>query len=198
MKTMKTNLFRIHVLCFCCITLWTACGGSSQSITPSSEFTAEHARLFKDSIDFVEDPSILVGKWKETWYNEHSERIKYADLIAVVTISTVRIDTDLDGRNVYRLIGTIDEILSGETPNKEITMKVRVGEPGYESVEGNEKRILNKRFIAFIKWYEVSEDTIAAHWHLTPASTPILENTRGFVNQSSPNAKKGPVIIYQK
>lgn len=178
------------------------CGGGSNRTpvaTVASPFTEAHARVFEDGIDFVADPEVLEGTWGDDWASELERRVSDADLIARVVVDTMRIDTDLDRNTSFRLEATIQETLLGEAPESEVTLAVHQGDPGYSSVEGNEQRILHQPLVVYIKWYEVAEDDVRPHWHLSPASEGVLTRTRDLVARriEGPSDEPQRVIISQ-
>ena len=42
-----------------------ACGGGSIEMHASSEFTEVHAEFFEDGVDYVANPDVLEGRWRE-------------------------------------------------------------------------------------------------------------------------------------
>lgn len=151
-----------------------ACGSSAPVRRQTSPFTAEHARFFDDGIDFVADPDVLDGRWRDEWADDLLGRVQSSDVIAVVEVDTLRTDTDLDRKTTFRLIGSVDRVLLGDDPGEEVTFAVREGDAGFASVRGNERRILDAQFVAFIKWYEDANRDIKPHWHLAPATRAVL------------------------
>lgn len=174
-------------------------GGAPETAIVTSEFTAEHAAVFEDGMDFVEDPTTLEGRWREDWSNDLEQRVIDADLISVVTITYVRTDTDLDRRNTYRIVAEIGRNLFGKPPEQELTLTVREGETGFGTIEGNERRILTRPFIAFIKWYRADDTRIRPHWHLAPASNPVVRRTEYLIEnrRDVPDDSRETVVIHE-
>lgn len=150
------------------------CGSAAAPARTTSPFTPEHAEVFEDGVDFIADPTALEGRWREDWSRDLDKRVSWSDLIARVTIHTVRTDTDLDRRSTYRLIAEVDEAYWGEAPEEELTLTVAEGEPGYGTLEGNDRRVLNQPFVLFAKWYDAEDASVKAHWHLAPATEPVV------------------------
>ncbi len=175
------------------------CGGSPEGrTTVTSAFTAEHALLFDDGVDFVHDPSVLEGRWRSDWSEELEERVKQADWIGRVAINTVRIDVDLDRKETYRLYAEIEQLLTGEQPPEEVMLPVREGEPGYGTVHGNDERIRQQPFVAFVKWYTDDRGRVMPHWHLSPATDAISRRVQFLVDRHRvPSEGAGRRVIYQ-
>lgn len=158
-----------------CLSL--GCGSSTAPTRTISPFTAEDARFFEDGVDFVADPEALEGRWREDWSEELDGRIGLADFVGLVTVTTMRTDTDLDRHTTYRLITTVERELLGDS-DEEITLTIREGEAGFGTIAGNERRILNQPFIAFLKYYQregtEGEAGVDAHFHLSPATEGVV------------------------
>jgi len=155
-----------------------ACGGGNGAIRPTSQFTAEHAESFEDGIDFYADPELLEGRWREDWTRDIQKRVGWSDLIAIVSVSTLRTDIDPERRTTFRIVAKIDRVILGEAPaDDELVLPVREGQPGFVSVEGHDQRILNHQFVLYTKWYLNEIDEIAPHWHLSPATPAIVRRT---------------------
>lgn len=169
---MTETIARFAVVC-AVFTGVAACGGSAPPARATSPFTDEHAEVFEDGVDFIADPGHLEGRWRQDWSRDLDRRVSWSDLIARVTIHTLRTDTDLDRVNTYRLIAEVDETLWGEPPEDELTLTVREGEAGYGTIEGNDRRILNQPFVLFLKWYDAPDGNVRPHWHLAPATEPV-------------------------
>ena len=161
------------------VTLLGACGGSSEGQRPAHvpALSAEDRALFEDGIDFVADPEVLEGRWRDDWSRELDQRVRRSDIVARVTINTVRTDTDLDRRVTLRLLPEADHTYVGTFP-EDLALLSREGEPGFGTVEGNERRILNHPFILFLKWDQPDADqNVVPRWHLSPAEEPVVQRT---------------------
>jgi len=164
-----------------CIGLAAGCGGSYEPAVVTSPFTEEQAQVFEDGLDYVNDPTALEGRWREDWSRELQSRVSWADFIGVIHIQTLRTDTTPDHEVTYRLIGTVERSLLGEPPAEEVSLVVREGGAGFESVRNNERRVLNQNFVAFIKWYQGDNEEILPHWHLSPGTEPVLDRTQWLI-----------------
>ena len=159
-----------------------ACGGGAaeqaRTVTP---FTAEHELMFENGLDLVRDPEVLEGPWLDTWEEELDARVTMADAVLLVTVATIRQDTDLDRRETFRLIVRVDERYLGEVDD-ELTLVVREGDRGYGSIETNQARMLDQQLIVFIKWQQDEETgDIRARWHLAQATSQIAARVRGLL-----------------
>ncbi len=162
--------------------LLAACGSAAPPARSTSPFEAQHAEVFEDGADFIADPTHLEGRWREDWSRDLDRRVSWSDVIARVTVHTLRTDTDLDRVDTYRLIAAIDEALWGQAPEDDLTLTVREGEPGYGTLEGNDRRILNQPFLLFVKWYDTPEGQVRPHWHLAPATEPVVSRVEYLID----------------
>lgn len=157
------------------------CGSAPPPARATTPFTAEHAEVFEDGVDFIADPTQLEGRWREDWSRDLDRRVSESDVIAKVTVHTIHTDTDLDRVSTYRLVGEVEEALWGEPPEDEVTLSVREGDPGYGTLEGNDRRVLNQSFVAFIKWYDAPDGTVRPHWHLAPSTEPVVSRVEYLI-----------------
>jgi hypothetical protein len=176
---------------------WIACGGGGAAgPTVTSEFTDEDAEIFDDGIDFIEDPEGLDGRWQSDWERDLERRVSGADLIAEVEVVTLRLDTDPEQRRTYRLIGRFESIVFGERPDEDIALVVPEGAPGFSSVADNENRLLNERFVVYVKWYHNEEVAgVRPHFHLAPASEVVLDYTRDRATRRGRITQGGTRVI---
>lgn len=179
-----------------------ACGGPQETVAVvTSPFTDEHAVLFEDGLDLVRDPRVLEGHWLSSWEDELARRTGFADVVALVTIRTLRTDVDLDRRRTYRLMTHVDRVLHGERVGEEIVLIVREGEGGFGTVETNERQLLDRQYLAFIKWAEDEDGTVRARWHLSPATDQVAGRVRAalrrredYARENDPNRR---IIIHR-
>lgn len=165
------------------------CGGGATAVRPTSPFTDEDARFFDGSVDFVEDPTALQGRWADTWNEELDERVGRLDMLAAIEVHTLRTDTDLDRRRTFRLVANVRDELYGDYELGELDLVVREGERGFATVEGNQRRILHQPFLAFVKFAESELDgSIVPKWHLSPVSQPVLDRVNALLEQREPGS----------
>jgi len=171
------------------------CGAAAApTLRVSGPLTEEHAHAFENGADFIDNPSLLEGSWLRTWQEDLDRRVSLADAVAVVTVSTLRHDVDLEQRETYRVIAHVDDALHGSPP-EEVSLVVRQSEEGFSSVEGNEQRILDHRFVAFIKWAQ-ERGQIVPRWHLSPLSDGVARRVRSLVERThAPEDQRQRVII---
>lgn len=161
-----------------------ACGGPQETVAVvSSPFTSEHEAIFEDGIDLVRDPRVLEGQWLSSWEDELARRVGFADVVALVTIQTLRTDLDLERRRTYRLITHVDRVYLGERVGEEIVLTVREGEGGFGTVETNEGQLLDRQYIVFLKWAEDADGVVRARWHLSPATDQVAVRVRSALQQ---------------
>lgn len=160
------------------LTLLAACGGTQAEPerVASSPFLESHEDMFENGLDMVRDPDALDGSWLGAWQDELDNRVTHADIVALVTVRTLRTDVDLDRSETFRLIASVDRAYLGEA-GEELTLTVSESERGYGTVENNQRRLLDEQFIVFVKWQATDEGT-RARWHLSPATEAVAIETR--------------------
>jgi len=176
-----------------------ACGGGPPPTPTGAPFAADDRRLFDDGVDFVADPEALEGRWRQEWSDDLQGRIGAADVVANVTVTTLRTDEDPSRRTTYRLIVSMGHALLGRLPSEELTLTSTEDEAGFRTVAGNDHRLLQQPFVAFLKWERATpEATPIPHFHLSPATDPVsqrvaylLERRRGVEREH------GRVIVHQ-
>ncbi len=168
------------------------CGGSRPPpVEPTSPFTAADAQVFDEGVDFVTDPTVLEGRWREDWDHSAVTRVQRADLIAVVQVNTLRTDTDPDQQTTYRIVADVQKAILGHSPTSEMTLPVERGDSGYAAVSSNQQRILDHGFILFVKWYRDAQGEVAAHFHLSPATNPISARVHYLIGRAHPEVVQG-------
>ena len=140
----------------------------TQPAVVSSPFTPELELLFDDGVDFFAEPASLEGSWRDASIRDTQGRVDAADVVAVVEVHTVHVDSDPSQRTSYRLVGRVSRHLLGASPTSDLRLSCRAGPPGYETIAGNQHRLLNREFVVYLKWYDSPEGTVEAHWHLSP------------------------------
>ena len=181
---MKSHAHRLHraagVLLALTLLVLPACGGAPARTVDVPAYTSAHEPLFENGIDMVEAPDDLGGSWLESYDQELDQRIQMADVVALVTVRTLRTDVDLDRRETRRIVTEIDRTFIGEETleGEDLVLTVQEGTGGYGSVITNERRLLNARFIAFVKWERVGDTDLVAHWHLSPATDDVALRVR--------------------
>lgn len=150
---------------------------TTEIIRVTSPMTSEDEVRFDDSVDYVANPDDLGGTWAERFHREIPDRVGASDLIAVVRVSAVNDDVDSRGRRTMRIVGTVEEELSGHGP-RTLSLAVGAREPGFDTVAGRERQLLERRFVVFVKWANGDAGSILARWHLHPASDAILGEVR--------------------
>jgi hypothetical protein len=158
-----------------------ACGARRLEPTVSSPFTEADAGPFDGAADLLGVPGDLPGGWRVRWEEHLRLRAERSDVIAVVALPAARIDSTPERVTTYRLLARVERILKGEA-FETLELPLREGDPGWATVEGREDRILDGRFIAYVKWYRPSEDEpVRARWHLSPASEDVLQETEAAI-----------------
>lgn len=168
-----------------------ACGGPQETVAVvTSPFTSEHEAVFEDGLDLVRDPRVLEGQWLTSWEDELDHRVTLADVVALVTVRTLRTDVDLDRRQTYRLVSRVDRVMLGQNVGEELVLSVREGEGGFGTVQTNERSLLDSQYIAFVKWAEDEDGAVRARWHLSPATDQVAGRVRVLLQRRPENAEE--------
>jgi len=129
-------------------------------------------------VDLVEAPVIVEGEWGGAF----ERRVERADLIAVVHVDSLSSDF-VKRRSAYRITIRVKGRLKGSS-SKEIVVRVRDDEPGYESVRANEDWLLHNSSVAFIKWEtDPGSPELTAHWHISPDSDAVRDKIEFLLRQ---------------
>ena len=156
--------------------------GSTSARTVARPMTAEQAAVYDNGIDYVDNPALLEGPWLATWEREIDQRVTEADAVSYVTISTIRTDADLEHRETFRLTAHSDSIRYGTIDEDVVIVSAR-SDAGFETVRGNDTRILNNRFVLFLRWAQADASSpLVARWHLSPASEFIVRRVNSLVD----------------
>lgn len=128
------------------------CGGGGASTPDGTLFTPEQDGIFGSGVDFVADPSAMEGTWSETWNSELDARVRDADVIALVPVTTFRTSTTPRGDRSYHVGGSPTRFLKGTLPKGELSLRSADGDAGFGAVRGNDTRIIDKTYVMFLKW----------------------------------------------
>ncbi len=171
------------------------CGGANAPVmVVTGPFTDAHRRAFDNGLDLIENPTSLEGAWLRDWEEEIDRRVSLSDVVALVRITTLRVDVDLNRRETYRLIAHVERQRHGELPN-EIALVSRQADPGYPTIRTNSERILNQSFVLFLKWAD-EEGQVIARWHLSPAADRVVRRVNSLVERRlTPTEERRRVIV---
>lgn len=170
------------------------CGGTNAAMVVTGPFTAEHQTAFENGLDLVDNPTSLEGAWLRDWEEDIDRRVSLSDVVAIVRVTTLRVDVDLDRRETYRLIAHVERQRHGELPG-EVTLVSRQADPGYPTIRTNSERVLNQPFVLFLKWAE-EDGQIIARWHLSPAADRVIRRVNSLVEQRhTPTEDRRRVIV---
>jgi hypothetical protein len=160
--------------------------------------SADEAKLFERGVDFVAKPEGLEGRWREDWNTELEQRVRTADLVALVTVRTLRTDTAPDQRVTHRIAAHVDRVITGKGPSDELELASDEAAAGFASLDQSIARLADQKFVAFVKWSPDSVGEQQAYFHLSPASDEVLTETEGTVTRVRPRepARADRVIIH--
>ncbi|MEM1415098.1 MAG: hypothetical protein AAGH15_09370 [Myxococcota bacterium] len=157
-----------------------ACAASTPEARPVSAepMTAQDRRIFEEGIDFIIDPEALEGRWATEWREELEARVARADVVSLVRVNTLTSQTDLQQRVTFHLRLAEERALFGALP-ADVALSSREGSLGYPTLVGNERRILQNRFLVFLKWEQPEGATaVVPRWHLSPASEGVIRRVQ--------------------
>ncbi|MET0283228.1 MAG: hypothetical protein ABW352_02115 [Polyangiales bacterium] len=156
-----------------------ACAGSTQTAKPVVTLTPEQTKAFDSGIDFVGSLEGLEGRWREDWDRDLQERVGVAQFVGLVTVRTLRTDTDPQQHVTYRLVAHVDRELSGKPSHgKELELAVRDSALGFTSVHENISRITDRQYVAYVVTGPEGE-----LWHLSPASPEVVSETESVISR---------------
>jgi hypothetical protein len=159
------------------ITGCASAGGVSGLHRPSSPFMEADKLLFADGIDMIGEPDGLSGRWAEDWATELRDRVERSDLIAVLTVNTLRTEVSPDQRTTHWLVAEVGDVLKGQYDG-ELGLAAMETSIGFDSVERERTNILHKPMVVFAKWVADDAGVVRAHWHLAPATKNIVNAVR--------------------
>lgn len=169
-----------------------ACGGSTPRT--GAAFTENDHLLFDDSVDLISDPTALEGQWRTDWSGTLDGRVRDADVVAYVTVRTVRTDVDLEHRATMRVVPEVERELLGDFEVEDLL--VSESEPGFSAVRTNERSLLGRRFVVFLRW-EATGTTIAARWHLSPAEREVTDRVEYLLERRGVSTGRGRVFVHE-
>lgn len=155
----------------------TAGSGVQGPQQPSSPFMEADKLLFEDGVDMIGEPDGLTGRWAEDWNTELRDRVQRSDLIALLTVNTLRTDVSPDQRHTHWLVAEVGDVLKGRYAG-ELGLAATENSIGFESVERERQNILHKPMVVFAKWVADEAGVVRAHWHLAPATKNIVSAVR--------------------
>lgn len=160
----------------------------SKSQTPAA-LSAEDARLFECGVDFIAKPEGLAGRWREEYEQDLLGRVQQADLVAQITVRTLRTDTAPDKRVTHRLTARVDRTIHGETAADEIELAVRDNRAGFATVDQAAARMTSQQFVAYLKRAQNEVGETELYFHLSPSSEEVVSQTEAAVLRVNPELK---------
>lgn len=155
-----------------------ASGGASNAGRPTSPFLESDGPLFEDGVDLVGDPSNLSGKWADDYANELRDRVNRSDLIALLTVNTVRSDVSPSDHTTHWLIAQVGDVFKGKFEG-ELSLASSDDALGFDSVDRERGNILKRPLVVFAKWAnDPSTGGVRAHWHLAAGTRDVVDAVR--------------------
>lgn len=175
----------------CVVLSAAACAGSDKRVAQPGEFTVQHAALYDDGVDLIEDPDSLSGRWRSDWEVELDQLLDDADLVALGKVTTLREEINPEGRATYHLLFRVDRAYQGKPRGKEISLASREGAAGYASVQQYREHVIERELIAFVR-YAVNPTTgaVSPHFHLMPPSDAVSRGIQRHNAELNPHRVK--------
>jgi hypothetical protein len=148
----------------------------------SSPFTESDRTLFEDGVDLLGYPEGLSGRWADDWANELQARVERSDLIALLTVNTLRTDVSPEQHSTHWLVAEPKDMLKGGYGG-ELSLPSADDAIGFDSVDRERRNLLHKQLIVFVKWVQDDVGTLRAHWHLANATADIVDAVRSELAQ---------------
>ncbi len=169
---------------FAFVFLCVGCGGAGSTSRPPA-LTTEDFEVFDHAVDFIENASMLHDDWGGDLHVRWQRRVERADLIAIVRIPAVNINTDLDRRRAYHLNVNIQKKLRGSAPG-DLALGVREDQRGFASIRNAEERVMSESFFLFLKWgWDEETSERLPHWHLSLASDDMRKAVSDTLERAS-------------
>jgi hypothetical protein len=158
-----------------------ASGSAGKGAHPSSPFAGNDPRLFEDGVDLVGDPDGLSGQWADDWSNEMRDRVSRSDLVALVTVNTLRTDINPEQHTTHWLVVGVDDVLKGGAGSKELSLASSQDELGFDSVDRERSTILRRPLLLLAKWVKQPNGEVRPAWHLASASQQVVAVVRSHL-----------------
>jgi hypothetical protein len=161
------------------------CGAAAPPVVVTP-MTPEAEAAFENGVDFIADPSLLEGSWLDAWESDIEHRVTLSDAIAVVRITTVRRDTDLEHHDTYHLVAEVVSVRYG-TLAGDVSLASREGEPGFGTIVDNDDRLLQPpadhpdHFLLYVRWTRDDDGDLVPRWHISPAGTPVVQRANSLI-----------------
>jgi len=146
------------------------CGPRKAGLVVKHAWDPDYAEYFDDSVDFTMNPDSLSGQWMYSYRLELEGRMSLSDHIVAVDVESVNVQESLDGKFTKQLHCRFKKDIKGKFPSESFVLTVEEDRPGFDSFDGDDARLTDRVFVAFLRLYTTEEDTVGIHWHLSPLS----------------------------
>jgi hypothetical protein len=171
------------------LVLLAGCGGG-EGLVVRHPWEPDLGAYFDDSVDFTMNPESLSGQWLYDYRTELSNRVQHSDYILAVRVDTVSVKTDVEGKQHKNLIVDVEKEVKGDFPDRSAVLSVADDQPGFDSFEEDDPRLMDKVYVAFLRVYEKESGEVGLHWHLSPLSEGLMEGMEDILEQSEPQDEK--------
>lgn len=182
----------------CVALLYVGCATTSatrQSPVPSSPFVETDSALFEDGVDMVGYPAGLSGRWADDWARELQNRVRRSDVIALLSVTTLRTDVSPENRSTQWLVAEVGDVLKGEYEG-ELGLASSEDDRGYASVERERVGLMRKPLIVFAKWVNDDTGAVRPRWHLARATDDIIEGVHAQLTRDREAPKTVKTVEY--
>jgi hypothetical protein len=163
------------------------CGGSGKRVAQPGEFTEQHAVIFDDGVDLIEDPDSLQGRWRTDFEVELDQRFEDADLVAHGKVTTVREEIDPESNASFHLLFRVGKTYKGSAGRDEISLAAREGAAGYASVAQHRQHIMEREMVVFVRRAVGEDGAVTPHFHLMPPSPAVTRGLKRYDARQHPN-----------
>jgi hypothetical protein len=161
-------------------------GGASGVMHPSSPFLETDGPLFEDGVDLVGDPQSLSGKWADDYATELRERVNRSDLIALLSVNTLRSDVSPSQHTTHWLVAQVGDVFKGKYEG-ELSLPSADDAIGFDSVDRERGNILRKPLVVFAKWAKDADTgVIRPRWHLAAGTRDVVDAVRLQISGAPP------------
>jgi hypothetical protein len=153
------------------------CGGAFKT---GESWDPKESRMFDDGVDLLQDISRLSGEWEYQAEQELEARTHLADMVAVVNVLAVQTNEDLEGIESKKIEARIEDIIYGDTPSNDLSLKSSANSLGYSLILRHEQHLVGKQ-IVFMRWFTQDDKSLGHHFHLSPSSGKLEKKVRKLI-----------------
>lgn len=178
------------------ILLLEGCGPKHGDLLVNRPWDPDYAEYFDDSVDFTMNPDSLSGQWMYSYKLELEGRVSLSDYIVALRVQSVSVEVDNEDHQVKGLNTVVKKNVKGSYPDKAIVLTVPDDQPGFDSFDVDDTRLMDKVFVGFLRLYKTEEEKVGIHWHLSPLSKGLMKAMEDLRKQERDSKKKKEKEVY--